>query len=208
MTTTSPDAGPGSCCRRRERIERGGMSLRRRITGILGTVLLMSVPNTGLPSDPGVGMQVAASRFHILEQYGGEAVLDTETFLIWERTPSSSETAWANASLRCALSSTGGRLGWRLPSFFELMTLVEPVPRTAASTPRLPAGHPFRGVRADPYWTTNSQDLEPANAYAVDFLRGDLAVQRKTGAHSWWCVRGGTVNTPTPEPSARQQDSV
>ena len=176
--------------------------------GVLGAILLMSVPATGLSSDYGVDVQRPGSRFQILEEYKGEAVLDTETLLIWERTPSSTEAAWANASLRCALTSTGGRLGWRLPSFFELMTLVEPPPRAAATKPSLPTGHPFHGVRTDPYWTTSSQDIEPGNAYTVDFLRGDVAIQRKTRPHAWWCVRGGTVNAPSTSSRSQPQESI
>lgn len=180
----------------------------RRTLGVLGTILLMSVPTVGLPSDLGIGVQVQASRFQILEEYRGEAVLDNDTHLIWERSPSSAETAWANASLRCAFAVTGGRLGWRLPSFFELMTLVEPGPPTATSKPSLPAGHPFRGVRADSYWTTSSQDSEPANAYAVDFLRGDLTPQRKNRTHAGWCVRGGTPNAPATTSINRLQEPI
>jgi hypothetical protein len=183
-------------------------SLIRRNVGVLGAMLLMGVPATGLSSNLGVEMPMPDSRFQILEEYRREAVLDTQTLLIWERTPSSSETAWASASLRCALTSTGGRLGWRLPSFFELMTLVEPPQRAAASKPSLPTGHPFRGVRADSYWTTSSQDIEPANAYTVDFLRGDVAIQRKTRPHAWWCVRGGTLNAPSTSSKSQAQESI
>jgi Protein of unknown function (DUF1566) len=164
--------------------------ISRRIMGAIGAILLMSVHALGLSSDLEVDVQMPGSRFQLLEEYKEEAVLDTETHLIWERTPSSSRTSWANASLRCALSPTGGRLGWRLPSFLELMTLVEPSPPVAAAKPSLPTGHPFRGVTADPYWTISSEDIEPANAYTVDFLRGDVAIQRKTRPHAWWCVRG------------------
>jgi hypothetical protein len=149
-----------------------------------------------------------ASRFQILEESKGEAVLDTETQLIWERSPSATETAWANASLRCALTSTGGRLGWRLPSFFELMTLVEPSPLATTNKPRLPAAHPFRGVKADLYWTTNSQDTEPTNAYAIDFLRGDLTSQQKNRTHASWCVRGGTSNAPAVNAHSHDQHSI
>jgi uncharacterized protein DUF1566 len=183
-------------------------SLTRRIMGVLVGILLLSVPAVGLPSDPRTNVQAQGSRFQILEEYKGEAVLDTETHLIWERTPSSAETAWANASLRCALTSTGGRLGWRLPSFLELMTLVEPAPPATATKPSLPASHPFRGVRADPYWTTSSQDTDPTNAYAIDFLRGDVTSQRKNQAHAWWCVRGGASSPPAMSARVRPQESI
>jgi hypothetical protein len=151
---------------------------------------------------------MSASRFQILDGSKGEAVLDTETQLIWERSPSPAETAWANASLACALSSTGGRLGWRLPSFFELMTLIEPSPLAIANKPSLPSGHPFRGVRAGLYWTTSSQEAEQTNAYAIDFLRGDLTPQRKNRPHARWCVRGGTSNTPAISSSSRSHGSI
>ena len=160
-------------------------SVTQNTLGVLGTIFLMIAFAPELPADSGgVDMQMPPSRFQIIEESKGEAVLDTETHLIWERSPSAAETAWADASLRCALTSTGGRLGWRLPSFFELMTLVEPSPLATANKPRLPAAHPFRGVRADLYWTTNSEDTEPTNAYAIDFLRGDLTSQRKNLAHA------------------------
>lgn len=183
-------------------------ALTRITLGFIGTVVLISAPAAGLSSNLGIDVETAPSRFQILEEYKGEAVLDTETHLIWERTPTSAETAWANASLRCALTSTGGRLGWRLPSFLELMTLVEPVLPAAASKPSLPAGHPFRGVRAGSYWTNGSLDREPTNAYAVDFVRGDVTSQRKNQAHAWWCVRGGASSPPATNIRIHPQESI
>lgn len=182
--------------------------LVRTTIGVLGILFLATIPAVGLPSDPGVATSTHAPRFEILEDSKGEAVLDRETQLIWERSPSAMETGWANASLRCALTSTGGRLGWRLPSFFELMTLVEPSPPATANKPSLPASHPFRSVQANLYWTTNSQDTDPTQAYAIDFLRGDLTARRKNLAHAYWCVRGGASNAPATNSSRRSQESI
>lgn len=184
------------------------LNVTRNSFRILGALLLILAAAAELPADSGVDVQMSASRFQILDGSKGEAVLDTETQLIWERSPNPAETVWANASLRCALSSTGGRLGWRLPSFFELMTLVEPSPLATANKPSLPAGHPFRGVRASLYWTTNSQDNEPTSAYVIDFLRGDLTSQRKNQAHACWCVRGGLSNPPTMSFSRHLHESI
>ena len=58
---------------------------------VLGATLLMSVPTIGLSSDFGTDVHVHASRFQVLEEYRAEAVLDTETHLIWERSPSSDD---------------------------------------------------------------------------------------------------------------------
>lgn len=183
-------------------------SLTRTTIGAFGALFLLTIPAVGLSSDSGVVTPAHTARFQILEESKGEAVLDTETQLIWERSPSTTGSAWANASLRCALSSTGGRLGWRLPSFFELMTLVEPSPLATANKPSLPASHPFRGVRAGLYWTTDSQDTQPTNAYAVDFLRGDLTSQRKNRALAYWCVRGGASNHSAVNAPSLRQDSI
>jgi hypothetical protein len=184
------------------------LNVQRKTMGVLGAILLMSAPAVGFPSDPGPDVSVHASRFEILVEFQGDAVLDTQTQLIWERTPSSAVTGWATASLRCALKSTGGRLGWRLPSFFELMTLVEPSSLATTSQPTLPASHPFRGVRGGLYWTTNVHATEPTSAYAIDFLRGDLKLQHKHQAHAMWCVQGGTPDAPTPSPGSQAQTSI
>ncbi len=183
-------------------------SLTRRALGILGILVLANLPVEVLPWDSRVDVQTHGARFQILEEYKGEAVLDSETLLIWERTPSATETAWANASLRCALRSTGGQIGWRLPSFLELMTLVEPAPSAAANKPSLPTGHPFHGVKADSYWTAGSQATEPTSAYAVDFLRGDITLQRKNQAHASWCVRGGASSPSATTAPVRSQESI
>lgn len=176
----------------------------RTTIGILGALFFMIIPSLGLPSESGVTTSTYP-RFQILEGFKGEAVLDIETQLIWERSPNSGETAWAKAWLRCALTSKGGRLGWRLPSFFELMTLVEP---SLAGKANLPAGHPFRGIRAGLYWTSSLHDTDPTNAYTIDFLRGDLKSQRKNQAHAWWCVYGRTSNAPAASSSRRSQESI
>lgn len=180
----------------------------RATIGIVGTLILLTIPTIGLPFDAAVDNPSQASRFQILGDLKGEAVLDRETQLIWERSPSSTETSWANASLRCMLSSFGGRIGWRLPSFFELMTLVEPSPLATANRPSLPAGHPFRGVRPGLYWTSDSQNTQPTHAYAVDFLRGDLASHRKNETYASWCVRGGPSAAPLMNPHSRPQESI
>ena len=40
-------------------------------------------------------------------------VLDRETGLVWQRTPSSGTSDWAAARLACRHATTGGRRGWR-----------------------------------------------------------------------------------------------
>jgi hypothetical protein len=139
-------------------------------------------------------------RFAVLEAFGQEAVLDLSTHLIWERFPHPTEVTWSTATTRCALKTVGGQTGWRLPSFIELMTLIEPPPQQASAVPALPPGHPFQGVKPGAYWTSNSSSSQPAQAYAVDLLRGDVAPHEKRRTNPLWCVSGGILEQPPQSP--------
>ncbi|HET8579575.1 MAG TPA: DUF1566 domain-containing protein [Nitrospiraceae bacterium] len=130
-------------------------------------------------------------RFTILKEFDGEAVLDNETQLVWERSPSPMGAEWISAPARCAIKSVGGWSGWRLPSFYELMSLIDPSVKGSPMSPKLPNGHPFRDVKAAVYWSGTSYSANPNNAYAVDFLLGDVALHGKNGIRGYWCVRNG-----------------
>src|SRR5690242_14422307 len=67
----------------------------------------------------------AQERFRVFSEFNNEAVLDRETGLVWERTPSTQTLQWPNARLLCAQKG-GGRDRWRLPAFNELSSLVDP----------------------------------------------------------------------------------
>jgi hypothetical protein len=138
------------------------------------------------------------SRFLIIDSSRGEAVLDRTTQLIWERSPNSIEVTWSTAQTRCGLKTVGGQAGWRLPSFIELMTIIEPSPHQPSSLPALPAGHPFKDVKAVAYWTNDALSSEPEQAYAVDLLHADVAPRQKSQPHPLWCVRGGISNPSQP----------
>lgn len=142
-------------------------------------------------------------RFAILETFRQEAVLDLRTQLIWERSPNPTEVTWSTAHARCSLKIVGGQTGWRLPSFIELMTLVEPLPPQAPIVPTLPPGHPFQGIKAGAYWTSDSPSSEPRHAYTVDLLRADVATHEKSRTNPLWCVRGGIPEQPSLSPAIK-----
>jgi hypothetical protein len=151
------------------------------------------------------GETAQSGRFLVLDEFQKEAVLDQETQLIWERRPDLAGTVWGNAPMRCALKSRGGRSGWRLPSFLELMTLVVPSPHGRSTIPSLPAAHPFHDVQAVAYWTTSSDPSDPKKASAVDFLTGDVVFRQKNHTLLSWCVRGGVADhRPNDKPEAAQ----
>lgn len=165
--------------------------------------LVMALGSTTVAQAPAADTQTD-QRFAVLTAYRGEAVLDRTTQLIWERSPLPMTVTWMTATNRCALKTVGGHRGWRLPTFLELMTLVEPQPRQASAVPALPTSHPFLGVKAAAYWTVDTPAAESAQAYTVDFLKADVATRQKNQAYPLWCVRGGAFDIPQPSQSIQR----
>lgn len=130
-----------------------------------------------------------SSRFKVLPQFGDEAVLDKETGLVWERTPSASLSNWGDSLKICIGNVIGGRRGWRAPTAWELMTLSDP----SADDPSLPLGHPFEGISTvDNYWssTTDPEDATRALRERFGTGGGGVIIGPKTDLQRRWCVRG------------------
>jgi len=137
----------------------------------------------------------ACPRFELVME--GAAVLDHETGLVWQRTVEAAPTwTWAGAINQCNYANTGDRWGWHLPTVEQLETLNTRRPGGVA--PKLPEGHPFIGVSADPqvyYWTATTYTGAPESAYRLSFGAAGLP-NRLLGDYKWqehliWCVRGG-----------------
>jgi hypothetical protein len=128
----------------------------------------------------------ASTRFIVLSNFNGEAVLDRETGLVWERSPSTIQRNWLNAQDSCPSREVGGRLGWRLPTVQELASLAD---RTQ-SDPTLPAGHPF-DVQSSFYWSATPSAAHSGDAWVVYFGDGDVFTSSPANTLYVWCVRGG-----------------
>jgi hypothetical protein len=132
----------------------------------------------------------ASTRFVVLSNWGSAAVLDRETGLIWERSPSTSTTYWQSAELHCNQLITGGRLGWRLPTLQELASLVDPI--VAFPGPTLPAGHPFLTVQSSGYFSATTYAFNASLAWGIEFAGGSVGNAFDKGSNYFvWCVRGG-----------------
>ena len=120
-----------------------------------------------------------------------EAVLDNETGLTWQRTPSPLITNWQTAIGTCVTSGTGGRHGWRLPTFHELSSLA-----VAGLSPPLPAGHPFDLGTTLHFWSETMYGSS-ASVLVAGFSGSVLGVYSvaPTGDSRMWCVRGPTGAT-------------
>ena len=122
----------------------------------------------------------------------GEGVLDNETGLVWELSPDTGTRNWASSRKHCARANVGDRLGWRLPTFHELASLVD---LSVPGFPKLPNGHPFVGVQASIYWSVSTRATDtPNTVWFVNFFQGGIDDSfAKTNLRYAWCVRGGVL---------------
>ena len=119
----------------------------------------------------------------------GEAVLDRETGLVWERSPSiQALLPWQAAQATCNRRLVGNRKGWRLPTIQDLASLIDP--SVAFPGPMLAAGHPFIGVHSASYWSATSVSGS-ATAWRADFGSGAITTTAIANPEFFWCVRGG-----------------
>ena len=130
----------------------------------------------------------ANTRFVVLLNWNSEAVLDRETGLVWEQSPSTSTFIWETAQFHCNNRSTGGRLGWQLPTVQQLASLVDP---NVSPGPTLPSGHPFPTVQSSFYWSATTFASDSSFALGVLFSAVGVFFDVKTTPYFAWCVRGG-----------------
>jgi hypothetical protein len=180
------------------------MKQQRRRSGILiGLVALGLLAGAALTARPAQAVDAAgpyyaepawdqkigaATRFLVLTNWDSQAVLDKETGLVWERSPDvATLPTWSEARLTCTARTTGNHKGWRLPSVHELASLVHP----AQVGPALPPGHPFLLTVQDPYWSATTDADNPASAWVVFFMNGNVGNFNKDLNRQVWCVRSG-----------------
>jgi hypothetical protein len=128
-------------------------------------------------------------RFAVFE----DLVLDKETGLVWLGRPFCDLRTWRNAKWYARVYTGGNRLGWRLPTIEELLSLMDPSKRH--TDPALPDGHPFVGVDqllTFYFWTSTTFEDNSDFAYTVSLYEHRIGVANKIRHEEcWWPVRGG-----------------
>jgi len=131
-------------------------------------------------------------RFKALSDFGGAAVLDRETCLVWEQSPGTTlgKKSWGSAQVTCNNMAVGGRKGWRLPRVQELLSLIDP--NNPTGDPDLPPAHPFSNVQYEYYWSATAR-TDDGIPWGVLLDGGAIsATVFDPGDGLWiWCVRGG-----------------
>jgi hypothetical protein len=126
-------------------------------------------------------------RFEIVMD--GEAVLDKETGLVWEKSPWNYQGNWWAAQWQCRASHTGRRWGWRLPTVDELVSLAR-LDSYYDCNSYLPCGHPFTNLDHC-YWSTTNWPFDTNEAYFFCPGNGPGKTTKTVDVLANWCVRGG-----------------
>jgi len=128
----------------------------------------------------------SASRFTVLADFGGAAVRDNNTGLVWEKSVSATAVNWETAGFNCLNKAIGGTFGWRLPSVVEFASLIDP----SLSPPFVPTSI-FIGVQ-NIYWSSTASrgTTERAWYVAIDTPFAIVRENYKTESSFVWCVRG------------------
>jgi Protein of unknown function (DUF1566) len=110
-----------------------------------------------------------------------EVIQDEWTLLVWQRLAPSTPTTLYDAEVYCSTlmlpTGTGASTGWRVPSYKELMTIVDETPHVEYEGGQLITkwidGDAFPQATVTPgYWTSSMFPGEPGYAYTVDFHSG------------------------------------
>ncbi len=141
----------------------------------------------------------------------GQAIVDLETRIVWQKMwplnayGSNYGVEWDNAHQICAESVTGGRVGWRLPTYEEFQSLLVALPNDPIfNRYALPTGHPFTyAVNPLPaparFWTTTTVPYDTAKVFTVnpnsDIEAVPITLAKDGGEAFVVCVRGGSVNS-------------
>jgi len=178
------------------------------------TVIALDVPSavmvTGAkesyyPGDDGDqqrGLSMPESRFTVGTGASSNCVTDNVTGLMWLKHQFALEMWLTNAISFCEnLDGSDGRGGfddWRLPTFMELVSLLD----YSQINPALPPGHPFTGLvptdQFDLYYLWSSTHSGQRSLPAVpDYIMVDLYQGRTYRAPTFsepyfWPVRGGS----------------
>lgn len=130
-------------------------------------------------------------------QVRGDTVFDESTGLYWCRNanPFDFPYTWEEAFDRVDdlnRSALGGRHDWRLPTRRELFSLIS----HQNINPSLPSAHPFWNVFPSYYWTPNTCQRLPRQAWYIHLGGARVYRGMKNGAYLVWPVAGSRIDKP------------
>jgi hypothetical protein len=116
-------------------------------------------------------------------------VTDDVTRLMWQQTPATAKLAWSDATAYCATLTLAGHADWRLPSYVELVSLLDYGPTTPAVNAKY-----FPLTPQYPFWSSTSFTASPTmimpSAWYVEFGYGSTSNILLSDMLCVRCVRG------------------
>jgi hypothetical protein len=137
---------------------------------------------------PGAARAGAPAGHYVVSGSGNNATVhDTKSRLTWLR--GSRLGTWEEAKTTCAgLGATVGGTGWRLPTYKELLTLLDlSQTSSTASDHKMDPLFPFFGMGG--HWSATPDATDPTKAWNVNFFYGDTYTYGITNQNTFKCVR-------------------
>ena len=115
-------------------------------------------------------------------------ITDNQTGLMWLKNANEAgEMAWKGAMLWTKHLTYGQHSDWRLPTRFELESLLD----ITKHNPALPRKHPFINVQSSNYWSSSTSAGYTNRAWYVNMDLGYVFNDVKSDVYYVWPVRGG-----------------
>jgi hypothetical protein len=115
-------------------------------------------------------------------------VTDDVTGLMWQQTPAISKLAWSDAKNYCTALRLAGHADWGLPSYVELVSLLNYGPTTPAVNAKY-----FPGTPQYPFWSSTAFTANPTmimpSAWYVEFGYGSTSNSLLSDTFYVRCVR-------------------
>jgi len=112
-------------------------------------------------------------------------VLDKANAIYWQDSPYAQKSSldWDDAVDYCHSLTLNGMSTWRLPTFKELLSIVDYGRFNPAINPV------FLYVRDNTYWTSTDFSATRSRAWTIDFRTGKTYYSYKTTNHAVRCVK-------------------
>lgn len=131
-----------------------------------------------------IGLLAGTSSFADVKE-ASSLVKDERNAIYWQDTQDSKVTSedWDDAVLYCDKLVLDGLKKWRLPTFMELLSIVDYKLVHPAINPL------FSFTNEGTYWTSTGFSPTPARAWTIDFRTGETYYNYKTTNHTVRCVK-------------------
>ncbi len=135
------------------------------------------------PEYPAWGVRPESPPASWFTDNGDGTVSDSQSNLMWQKEDSSGANTWPDAIAYCQGLVLAGHTDWRIPSRFELETLMD----FSTEKPSLPVV--LGGQKTEHHWTAAALTGGVSYAWFVDFYDGKIDYSYKTDNKRVICVR-------------------